>query len=69
MTARGELFELGTTYQPDEAPLPLTVNDLCALGEMLEGAGGLPHSIQSERFVVEPVARERRSRSRGDRQT
>jgi hypothetical protein len=55
MSATGELYELGTTYQPDEAPLPLTVDDLFALEEILEEAEGSPRSISGDRFVVEPV--------------
>lgn len=55
MSRLGELFELGTTYQPDEAPLPLTVDDLSVLEAMLEDAGPTPRPIGGDRFVVEPV--------------
>lgn len=55
MSGSGELYELGTTYQPDEAPLPLTLDDLFALEAMLEEAGNTPRSIRGDRFVVEPV--------------
>ncbi len=55
MSTKGELYELGTTYQPDEAPLPLTVDDLFALESMLEEAGDTPHPIPSDRFVVKPI--------------
>jgi hydroxyacylglutathione hydrolase len=55
MSTAGRLYELGTTYQPDEAPLPLTVEDLFALEAMLEEAGEIPTSIPGDRFVVEPV--------------
>jgi len=55
MNTAGERFELGTTYQPDEAPLPLTVDDLFALEAMLEEAGDTPRSIPGDRFVVEPI--------------
>lgn len=55
MSTRGELYEVGTTYQPDEVPLPLTVDDLFALEAMLEEAGETPRSIPGDRFVVEPV--------------
>lgn len=54
MSTRGELYELGTIYQPDEAPLPLSLDDLFALEETLEIAGS-PTSIPGDRFVVEPV--------------
>ena len=55
MSATGELYELGTTYQPDEAPLPLSVEDLFALEAALEDAGQAPRRIAGDRFVVEPV--------------
>jgi len=55
MSTTGQLYELGTIHQPDEAPLPLTVEDLFALEAMLEEAGDTPHSIPGDRFVVEPV--------------
>lgn len=55
MSTTGELYELGTIYQPDEAPLPLTVADLFALEAMLEEAGDSPRSMPGGRFVVEPI--------------
>ncbi len=55
MSATGELYELGTTYQPDEAPLPLFVEDLFSLEAALEDAGQTPRRIAGDRFVVEPV--------------
>ena len=55
MSTTGELYELGTIYQPDETPLPLTVDDLFALEAMLEEAGDTSRSIPGDRFVVEPV--------------
>ena len=55
MSATGELYELGTIYQPDEAPLPLTVDDLFELEAKLEGAGEIPTAIPGDRFVVEPM--------------
>jgi hydroxyacylglutathione hydrolase len=55
MSTTGRLYELGTIYQPDEAPLPLTVADLFALEAMLEEAGESPRSIPGGRFVVEPI--------------
>jgi glyoxylase-like metal-dependent hydrolase (beta-lactamase superfamily II) len=54
----GRLFEPGTTYQPNEAPLPLTVDDLFALERALEEAGGTPREILGERFVVVPIGDE-----------
>jgi hydroxyacylglutathione hydrolase len=55
MSTTGELYELGTTYQPAEAPLPLTVDDLFVLEAMLDEAGETPRSTRSDRFVVEPM--------------
>jgi glyoxylase-like metal-dependent hydrolase (beta-lactamase superfamily II) len=51
----GELYEYGTTYQPDETPLPLTVHDLVALDAALDEAGDTPQQIVFDRFAVEPV--------------
>jgi glyoxylase-like metal-dependent hydrolase (beta-lactamase superfamily II) len=67
MSASGELYELGTTYQPDEAPLPLSVEDLFSLEAALEDAGKTPRRITGDRFVVEPVAASENgpSRNRG----
>ena len=50
----GELYELGTTYQPDEVPLPLTVDDLFALEQALEDAP-TPRTIRKGSFIVVPV--------------
>ena len=56
MTNRpGVLYELGTTYQPDERPLPLTVDDLYTLEAALEAAGDTPRSIPGDTFIVEPM--------------
>ena len=67
MRATGGLYELGTTYQPDEAPLPLSVEDLFSLEAALEDAGRAPRRIAGDRFVVEPVvdAEQGRPGSRG----
>ena len=53
-TTPGELYEYGATYQPDELPLPLTVDDLFALEAALEEAGDTPRRIVLDRFAVEP---------------
>lgn len=55
MRTGGDLYEPRRIFQPDEAPLPLAVDDLFALDEALEGAGASPRSIPVGRFVVEPV--------------
>lgn len=51
----GVLYELGTLYQPDELPLPLTVDDLYALEAALESAGDQPRTIPFDRFIVQPM--------------
>lgn len=51
----GELYRRGVTYQPDEAPLALRVDDLRELDRVLTAAGDEPRDIVSERFVVQPV--------------
>jgi hydroxyacylglutathione hydrolase len=56
MSSTGERYPWGTTYQPDEAPLPLRIEDLLALDALLDEAGASPRSLIGERFVVEPVA-------------
>jgi hydroxyacylglutathione hydrolase len=55
MSTTGRLYELGTIYQPDEAPLALTIADLFALEAMLEEAGEMPRSIPGGRLAVEPI--------------
>jgi hydroxyacylglutathione hydrolase len=51
----GRLFEVGSTYQPDEAPLPLTVDDLQRLDQLLQGAGSKPAEIRTGKFAVVPI--------------
>lgn len=55
MNEPGMLYELGGTYQPDERPLPLSVDDLFALEASLEAAGDTPQTIPGDRFIVEPM--------------
>jgi len=55
MSTLGELYEQGAIYQPDEAPLPLSVDDLFTLDIALEDAGETPRGISLDRFVVEPM--------------
>jgi hydroxyacylglutathione hydrolase len=55
MSTAGELYELGTIHQPDEAPLPLLVDDLFDLDAALDEAGETPQRIAFDRFVVEPM--------------
>jgi glyoxylase-like metal-dependent hydrolase (beta-lactamase superfamily II) len=51
----GQVYEYGNTYQPDELPLPLAVDDLFVLDAALQAAGEVPRQINLERFAVEPV--------------
>jgi hydroxyacylglutathione hydrolase len=55
MRTTGERYPFGTTYQPDEVPLPLRLEDLVVLDALLDGAGASPRSLVGERYVVEPV--------------
>jgi hydroxyacylglutathione hydrolase len=55
MSRGGELFPPGSTFQPDEARLPLAVDDLLRLHERLTQAGNKPTAIRMERFVVAPM--------------
>jgi hydroxyacylglutathione hydrolase len=54
-TEPGTLYDIGTTYQPDEVPLPLTVDDLFTLERRLDAVGDTPRPIPGDRFTVEPV--------------
>jgi hydroxyacylglutathione hydrolase len=51
----GKLFEPGSTFQPDEASLALTVEDLMQLDQALKAAGDEPKGIVTPRFVVVPI--------------
>jgi glyoxylase-like metal-dependent hydrolase (beta-lactamase superfamily II) len=55
MSTTGELYDARTTYQPDEVPLPLTVEDLFSLEAMLEDSGETRRAMHGGRFVVEPM--------------
>jgi hydroxyacylglutathione hydrolase len=60
MSRSGKLFEPGSTFQPDEASLALTVEDLTQLDQALKAAGDEPKGIVTSRFVVVtigPIAR------------
>lgn len=55
LSSKGEQYAAGTTYQPDEASLPMTAQDLAKLGQLLQHAGAQPKEIATQRFVVTPV--------------
>ncbi|WP_329494492.1 MBL fold metallo-hydrolase [Kitasatospora herbaricolor] len=51
-TTPGEEYPRGTTYQPDEPPLQLTVGQLRTLREVLDAAEGRPGLHPSDDFTV-----------------
>lgn len=55
MSASGTPFPVGSTFQPNEVPLPLTVADLATLNEKLREAGEEPTEIVTATFVVSPI--------------
>ena len=55
MSRSGKLFEAGSTFQPDEASLVLTVDDLSRLNQVLRDAGDEPVEIPTARFAVAPI--------------
>lgn len=56
MSRSGKLFEPGSTFQPDEAPLVLTAEDLAQLDQALQKAGGESKEIALAKFVVVPLS-------------
>lgn len=54
LSSTGEQYPAGTTYQPDEASLPMTTQDLIKLDELMQAAGDQPKEIVTKRFVVSP---------------
>jgi hydroxyacylglutathione hydrolase len=57
LSKAGQQFRAGSSYQPDEAPLPLAVADLRELDRLLQAAGDAPREIATPRFVVAPLTR------------
>jgi hydroxyacylglutathione hydrolase len=55
MSATGELFPPGSTYQPNEAPLALTVGDLLLLNQRLDKSGDEPTELKMDKFAVVPI--------------
>ncbi len=51
----GEFYPIGTLYQPNEASLVLTVDDLTQLHQTLE-KGGKPKELTFDKFVVAPLS-------------
>ena len=56
MSRAGALFPVGSTFQPDEAPLPLSAADLLRLDEKLQQVGERPAVISMEKFTVTPLS-------------
>lgn len=56
ISGKGELFAAGSTFQPGEARLALTVEDLLRLNEKLRQAGQQPAVISMEKFIVTPIS-------------
>jgi hydroxyacylglutathione hydrolase len=48
-------YPMGSTFQPDEAPLPLTVQELQELDARLQQAGNDPKKITLSKFIVTPI--------------
>jgi len=55
MSGSGKLFEAGNTFQPDEATLVLTAEDLSRLDQALQNAGNKSKEIVMAKFVVVPI--------------
>ena len=51
----GKVYPRGSTFQPDEAGLALTVEDLLVLDESLQQAGSKPKELTTAKFIVTPV--------------
>jgi hydroxyacylglutathione hydrolase len=51
----GQVYPRGSTFQPDETSLLLTVEDLAGLDQSLQRAGAKPQQITLTKFVVTPV--------------
>jgi hydroxyacylglutathione hydrolase len=53
----GRIYPRGTTFQPEETSLQLSVRDLVALDETLQRAGEKPQEMTMEKFIVTPISR------------
>ncbi len=51
----GQDYPMGSTYQPDEARLALSVEDLLSLDSALEKAGTKPRKLLMPKFIVTPI--------------
>lgn len=55
MSRAGTLFPVGNTFQPDEASLVLSRDDLSELNKALQQSGETPREISMGKFVVAPM--------------
>jgi hydroxyacylglutathione hydrolase len=55
LSKSGEQFPAGSTFQPNEASLVLTPEDLAELDRLLQQAGDEPKEIATNSYVVSPV--------------
>ena len=55
MSRTGMPFPPGSTFQPNEASLSLTVGELVKLNESLGKAGDEPKEIATATFIVSPI--------------
>ena len=51
----GKDYPMGSTFQPDEAPLPVTVRELLELDARLQQAGDSPQKITLPKLIVTPI--------------
>ena len=55
MSSSGKLFEPGSTFQPNEAKLALTSEDLSRLDQVLRDAGNESKEVVTAKFAVVPI--------------
>lgn len=55
MSRGGVLYPVGSTFQPDEASLALTVSDLAALHESLQESGNSARELKLAKLTVTPI--------------
>lgn len=55
MSSAGTLFPVGNTFQPDEASLVLSRDDLSELNNALQKSGEKPREISMGKFAVAPI--------------
>ncbi len=53
----GQDYPIGSSYQPDEAPLALAISDLQLLNETLKEMGEEPAKKAMDKFIVYPVGK------------